>query len=119
MPARPEIHDSAGGIRLAEIRRQANSENQAEPDGHGGIAGEVEEQLQVKSKTAHQRNLPRNRAGLERFENLVDKKGEEIGQQKFKRQPADEDRKAGQNPREKRRQALQAADIFFDLRKAN
>ena len=46
MPAAPEILDAASQIRLVKVFREVKAQHQAQADGHGTVAGKVEEQLQ-------------------------------------------------------------------------
>src|SRR5260370_34767770 len=45
MPLPPKVDDVDRLVRRIEIRRKANAKQQREPDGHVGIAGEVEIEL--------------------------------------------------------------------------
>ncbi|MCY1437284.1 hypothetical protein D9M71_534410 [compost metagenome] len=46
MPAPPEVLDAAGQVRPIEVFREVKAQHQAQADGHGAVAGEVEKQLQ-------------------------------------------------------------------------
>ncbi len=46
VPAPPEVLDAAGKIGPVEVFRKVEAQHQAQADGHGAVAGEVEEQLQ-------------------------------------------------------------------------
>ena len=46
VPAMPEIGDAEGQIRAAEIHREMEAEQHRHADGHVGVAGKIEEDLQ-------------------------------------------------------------------------
>ncbi|MNF82187.1 hypothetical protein D3C84_644870 [compost metagenome] len=53
MPASPEVLDAARKIGAVEVLGEVKAQHQAQADGHGAVAGEVEKQLQRVGQTAN------------------------------------------------------------------
>ena len=77
MPAAPEFGDAFGQIRIVEVFDKMKPEDPAQADGHVGIAGEIEIDLEGKGKGVHPVKQHRR---LGAFPEEADQQGEVVRQ---------------------------------------
>ena len=53
MPSPPELGRAPGDERIVEVFKEAEAEHSAKPDGHVGVSGELEIELQRKEQRTH------------------------------------------------------------------
>ena len=95
MPAPPEIDDAGGAERRGEVDRQAQVEQQAKPDRHFGIAGEVEIELpRIGERAAPGGGRGDGFAARRGIEHRRDEFAERIGDQHFLGESEQEDGQA-------------------------
>ncbi len=104
VPAPPELGDVHRLERRVEVLGEAEAEQERQPDGHVGVAGEVEVQLQrVAERRAPGRDQPER---VVPGEQRVDRRRDLVGEQQLLREAAgeEEDARRGEPRRQPRRQ---------------
>ena len=83
MPPPPELRHGGGGIGVVEVFRKVKAQHLPHADGHVGIAGEVEVDLEAEGRDAQPAADGRQRPGRLRCQLRVPQRADAVGQQHF------------------------------------